>query len=51
MRGQIDTTLLPLSTKLRPGYWKMPSWLLFRLQEEAYFLLRKFIKHDKNSLE
>lgn len=51
MRGQIDTTLLPLSTKLRPGYWKMPSWHLFRLQEEAYFLLRKFIKHDKNSLE
>ena len=51
MREQIDTTLLAPSTRWRPGYWKMPSWNLFRLQEEAFFLLRRLIKKDNKALE
>lgn len=51
MREQIDTTLLAPSTRWRPGYWKMSSWNLFRLQEEAYFLLRRLIKNDNKALE
>ena len=51
MREQIDTALLAPSTRWRPGYWKMPSWILFRLQEETYFLLRRLIKNDNSTLE
>ena len=51
MRQQIDTTLLSPSTQWRPGYWKMPSWYLFRLQEEVYFMLRRLIKKDSHTME
>lgn len=51
MREQIYTTMLAPSTRWRPGYWKMPSWRLFRLQEEVYFLLRRLIKKDNSTLE
>ena len=51
MRDHIDTRLLAPSVKWKPGYWKMPSWLLFRLQEETYFLLRQTIKKDNGALE
>lgn len=51
MRQQIDTTLLSPSTQWRPGYWKLPSWYLFRLQEEVYFMLRRLIKKDSHTME
>lgn len=51
MRDQIDMNSVKMSVKLKPGYMKMPSWPLFCLQEELFFLIRKLIRRDKHSLE
>ena len=43
--GNIDMRQLPKSLCLKPGYVPLrPFWTLFRIQEEAYFFLRKTLK-------
>lgn len=45
---QIDYHSLPLKLKVKFGYIPFRfSWLLFRLQEETYFTLRKFFRKNK----
>lgn len=41
----VDTKVVPLKLKMKPGYMPLrPFWSLFRAQEELYFWLRKTIK-------
>ena len=43
----IETSRLPLALRLKPGYMPLrPFWAFFRLQEEAYFTLRKLLKGE-----
>lgn len=51
MREQTDMNYVKMSVKLKPGYIKMPSWSLFCLQENLFFLLRRIIKGNRHSLE
>jgi glycosyltransferase involved in cell wall biosynthesis len=42
--NDIDTRNLPTSLMFKPGYMPLkPFWWLFRMQEEAYFTLRKLV--------
>ena len=43
----IETRRLPLALRLKPGYMPLrPFWAFFRMQEEAYFILRKILKGE-----
>ena len=44
MRENVDFSLVPTCTLLKPGRMKMPSWWLFTLQEDIYFSLRDFFR-------
>ena len=42
--GGIETWRIPRSLRLKPGYMPLrPMWWLFRLQEEIYFTLRRYL--------
>lgn len=51
MWEQVDTSLLSTLLRYRPGHMKMPSWWLFRIQEEFFFWLRNLIKGENTILE
>lgn len=45
--GGIEVCRLPLGLRCKPGYIPLrPCWLLFRLQEEIYFALRKIFRRN-----
>lgn len=39
----VETGRIPRSLRLKPGYMPLHPWWLFRLQEETYFTLRKWL--------
>lgn len=46
--GNIERWRIPRSLRLKPGYMPLwPLWPLFRLQEEIYFTLRKWMGKNK----
>ena len=51
MRSHIDTALLPVSIRIKPGFIPAPTWTLFRLQEEMYLFLKRVIIGKQKCLE
>ena len=41
--SSVETGRIPRSLRLKPGYMPLRPWWLFRLQEETYFTLRKWL--------
>ncbi len=43
----IETWRIPRNLRLKPGYIPLRPWWLFRLQEEGYFTLRKWMGKNR----
>ena len=51
MRAHVDTSLLPISIRIKPGFMPLPTWGLFRLQEETYLFLKRLVLGKQLSME